>query len=136
MPTLTRWYIRSGLVCLLSALVVGVLMQWPAGEHWPWLRVVWPTYLHLLVVGWLTQLIFGVAYWLFPRYSASSPRGSERLGWASLALLDLGLLLRIVGEPWAALGGEAAPLLAGAAVLQLLGGWAFVGNTWPRVRER
>ena len=136
MPTLTRWFIRSGLVCLLAALVLAVLMQSPAAASWPWLRVVWPTYLHLLVVGWLTQLIFGVAYWLFPRYSAESPRGSERLGWASLVLLDVGLALRVVGEPWAALGGAATPLLLGSAAAQLLGGWAFVANTWPRVRER
>jgi hypothetical protein len=136
MPALTRWFIRSGIVCLVAALLLAVLMQSPAAARWGWLRVVWPTYLHLLVVGWLTQLIFGVAYWLFPRFSAASPRGSERLGWASLILLDLGLVLRLGGEPWAALGGPAAPLLLAAAVLQLLGGWAFVLNTWPRVRER
>jgi hypothetical protein len=135
-PTLTRWFIRSALVCLVAALVLAVLMQSPAARAWPWLRVVWPTYLHLLVVGWLTQLIFGVAYWLFPRYSAESPRGSDRLGWASLVLLDLGLVLRVVGEPWAAVGGTVGPLLLGSAAAQLLGGWAFVANTWPRVRER
>ena len=136
MPTLTRWFIRSGLVCLLAALLLGVLMQWgPSAAH-PWLRAAWPTYLHVLIVGWLTQLIFGVAYWLFPRYSAASPRGSERLGWATLVLLDLGILLRIAGEPWAALGGDTAPLLVGSALAQLLAGWAFVANTWPRVRER
>ena len=137
MPTLSRWFVRSALVCLIAALLLAVLMQWPAASAAaPWLRVVWPTYLHLLVVGWLTQLIFGVAYWLFPRYSAASPRGSERLGWASLLLLNLGLVLRIVGEPWAAMGGETMPLLLGSATAQLLGGWAFVANTWPRVRQR
>lgn len=136
MPTLTRWFIRSALVCLVAALLLAVLMQWPPAASRPWLRVVWPTYLHLLVVGWLTQLIFGVAYWLFPRYSAESPRGSERLGRASFLLLNLGLLLRVAGEPWVALGGPGAPLLVGSAAAQLLGGWAFVANTWPRVRER
>jgi hypothetical protein len=35
--------------------------------------LLWPTYLHLLVLGWLTQLIFGVAFWMFPRYSARNP---------------------------------------------------------------
>jgi len=136
MPTLTRWCIRSGLVCLLAALLLGFLMQWPPAAAVPWLRSAWPTYLHILVVGWLTNLIFGVAYWLFPRYSADAPRGSERLGWAALVLLNLGLLLRVIGEPWAALGGETAPLLVGSAVAQLLAGLAFVANTWPRLRER
>lgn len=136
MPALTRWFIRAGLLCLLAALLLGVLMQWgPAAAH-PWLRAAWPTYLHILVVGWLTQLIFGVAYWLFPKYSSPAPRGSERLGWASFGLLNLGLVLRIIGEPWAILGAGTAPLLAASAVAQLLAGWAFVANTWPRVRER
>jgi hypothetical protein len=136
MPVLTRWFIKSGLLYLLAALLLAVMMQWPATRAIPWLRAAAPTYLHLLVVGWITQLIFGVAFWLFPRYSAELPRGSERLGWATFALLNLGLLLRIAGEPRALLGGEAGALLTASAVLQLLAGWAFVANTWPRVRER
>jgi hypothetical protein len=135
-PPLTRWFVRSGLACLLLAFLLGVLMQWPGVASLPWLRAAWPTYLHVLVVGWLTQLIFGVAYWLFPRASAATPRGSDRLGWATLALLNLGLVLRLAGEPWAALGGRTAPVLVASAVAQLLAALAFVANTWPRVRER
>jgi hypothetical protein len=97
---------------------------------------VWPTYLHLLVLGWLTQLIFGVALWLFPRHSPGRPRGNERLGWASFFLLNIGLVLRAIAEPSHALGHRVGALLIVAAVAQLLAGWAFVLNTWPRVRER
>ncbi len=136
MPTVTRWFIRAGLFYLIASFLLAFAMVWPGFAALPWLRAAWPTYLHMLVVGWLTQLIFGVAYWLFPRYSAAAPRGSERLGWASLVLLNLGLLLRIAGEPLAVLGARTAPLLVASAAVQLLGGWAFVANTWPRVRER
>ena len=136
MPTLTRWFIKSGLLYLVAGLLLAVMMQWPATRTMPWLRAAWPTYLHLLVVGWLTQLIFGVAFWLFPKYSAELPRGSERLGWATFVLLNAGLLLRIAGEPRALSGGEAAMLLTASALAQLLAGLAFVANTWPRIRER
>ena len=136
MPALTRWFVKSGLLYLLAGFLLAVLMQWPVTGEWAWLRAAWPTYLHLLVVGWLTQLIFGVAFWLFPRYSAEHPRGSERLGWASFVLLNAGLLLRIAGEPRALMGEDAATLLTASAVAQLLAGWAFVANTWPRIRER
>ncbi len=136
MPTLTRWFIKSGILCLVAALTLAVAMQSPLVERVPFLRVVWPTYLHLLVVGWLTQLIFGVAMWLFPRYPGGKPRGSDALGWVSFLLLNLGLLLRLVGEPRAALGGDAAGLLLASSIAQLVAGWAFVFNTWPRVRER
>ena len=136
MPTLTRWFIKAGLLYFVAALVVAVLMHAPGAAGQPWLRAIGPTYLHILVVGWLTQLIFGIAFWLFPRYSANRPRGSESLAQVSFVLLNLGLLLRIVGEPWLALGGNTGSLLLGSAVAQLLGGWLFVANTWPRVKER
>lgn len=135
MPPLTRWFIKAALVYFVAALGLGILLQSPLREL-PALRVAWPTYVHILVLGWLTQLIFGVAYWLFPRYSAERPRGSDRLGWASFALLNAGLVLRIIGEPMATLGNNAGGLLVASAVTQFLAGMAFVGNTWPRTRER
>jgi hypothetical protein len=135
-PPLTRWLVKAALLYLIAALVLGVAMQLPMAGRYPVLAVLWPTYLHVLVVGWLTQLIFGVAYWLFPRYSAERPRGSERLGWATFVLLNAGLLLRLVGEPWRALGRGGHAVLLVSAVAQLLAVWCFVLNTWPRVKER
>ena len=136
MPPLTRWFVKAALLYFLAALCLGILFQAEPWRALPVLRVAWPTYVHILVVGWLTQLIFGVAYWLFPRYSAASPRGSEQLGWASFALLNAGLVLRIIGEPMVALGRSAGGLLIASAVAQFLAGVAFVANTWPRVKER
>jgi hypothetical protein len=135
-PPLTRWLVKAALLYLVAALALGVAVQIPAVARLPLVAVLWPTYLHILVVGWLTQLIFGVAYWLFPRYSAEQPRGSERLGWVTFVLLNAGLLLRLVGEPRRALGGDAHVVLLVSAAAQLLAVWAFVLNTWPRVRER
>jgi hypothetical protein len=121
---------------LLAALVLSIGLQPPLRNELPFLAAVWPTYLHLLVLGWLTQLIFGVALWLFPKHSPGRPRGDERLGWASFFLLNAGLVLRALAEPSHALGHRVGGLLVMAAVAQLLAGWAFVLNTWPRVRER
>ena len=136
MPPLTRWMVKAGLLWLVAALLLGIAMQLPMAAGVPSLQVAWPTYLHLVVVGWLTQLIFGVAFWLFPRYSAERPRGSDRLGWATFVLLNLGLFLRVLGEPRRALGGDAHLTLVLSSVAQLLAVGAFVLNTWPRVRER
>lgn len=139
MPTLTRWFIKTALACFVAALLAGVLVfARPALELPDWLASLAPVYFHLLMVGWVTQLIFGVVYWMFPKYSQAQPRGSDRLGWATYILLNAGLALRVVGEPLAALGaGQVFGwMLAGSAVLQLLAGWAFIANTWPRVRER
>ncbi|HXE57835.1 MAG TPA: hypothetical protein VNK43_07535 [Gemmatimonadales bacterium] len=137
MPPQTRWFLRAALLYLVAALALGVILTLPrAVEAHPLLGALWPTYLHVLVVGWLTQLIFGVAYWMFPRHSAGRPRGSAALGWASFWLLNAGLLLRLVAEPWQVLGGQVGVVLVASAALQLGAGWAFVLNTWPRIKER
>jgi heme/copper-type cytochrome/quinol oxidase subunit 1 len=121
----------------LAALTACILLQSPtATAAHPALAGFRPTHLHLLVVGWITQVIFGVAYWMFPRYSAERPRGSEPLGWAAFILLNVGLLLRVAGEPFYALGRAVGGLLVASALAQLLAGWAFVLNTWPRVKGR
>ena len=136
MPTLTRWFIKSAMLYLVAALALSVAMQSPLAGSMPVLRRIWPTYLHLLVVGWLTQLIFGVAFWMFPKYSAARPRGSDQWGWATLVLLNIGLVFRAIGEPWQGSVAGADPLLVASAVAQLFAGLAFVVNTWPRVKER
>ncbi len=48
------------------------------------------------MLGWATQLIGGVALWMFPPLSREQPRGDERLGWFAYGALNGGLLLRAV----------------------------------------
>lgn len=139
MPLLARTYIKAGLVHLAVALVFSVLVAaQPVLQLSPMVAVLRPVFLHLLIVGWVTQLIIGVAYWMFPKQSKEQPRGSTRLGWIVFALLNLGLILRAVAEPLFALqpGSRFGVLLAVSAVLQVAAGWLFIANTWGRVKER
>lgn len=139
MPLLTRWFIRTSFVYLGIALAVGILL---AGQSlWSSLlpvAILFPGYIHLLTVGWLTLLIFGVAYWMFPRYSLAHPHGSDVLSWAAYILLNLGLVMRIVGEPLDNLRRDAfwGWLLVFSALLQWLGGIAFIINLWKRVKTK
>jgi hypothetical protein len=93
MPPLTRWFVKFSLVYFVTALGAGV---WQATGGPLWLA---PVMIHLLVVGWVTGMIFGAACWMFPRYSPNQPRGTDALAVASFLLLNLGLLLRVVAEP-------------------------------------
>jgi hypothetical protein len=139
MPILSRMFIKTGLLYFVIALLAGLLVAaQPALHLSPSIVVLRPVYLHLLMVGWVTQLIIGVVFWMFPKQSKTHPRGRERLGWAVYGLLNAGLVLRAVGEPLIALKPEldAGWLLALAAALQLVAGWGFVFNTWSRVKER
>lgn len=136
MPRLVRWFIKAAFVWLVAALIVRILIAFSAGTLVSGLN---PVSWHMFLVGWLTQLIFGVAHWMFPTLRTSEQarmRGKEALMAAVWVLLNVGLLLRVVAEPLQA--ARPAPLWASAllvsALLQWLAGVGFVWNTWPRVR--
>jgi hypothetical protein len=139
MPLLTRWYLRSALIYLVVALLIGLLLAVrPLLGLPPALANLRPVFFHLFVVGWITQLIFGVIYWMFPKYSSEAPYRSVKLAWTTFALLNLGLLARAIIEP--TLAFVTAPiwgqLLALSALLQLIAGVAFAVNSWSRVKVR
>ncbi len=137
MPTITRWMLKTSLVYLLLAFVVGLLQALSAlGVDWPVLRQLEPVRIHLLVVGWITLLIFGVALWMFPKYSKEQPRGPLWLSWAAYGLLNAGLILRVIGESAGQPGTFFGWLLVVSALLQWLAGLAFILNVWPRVKEK
>ncbi len=138
MPTLTRWFVKTSFVYLALALVTGLLLAMQTTLGISALGALFPVYIHLLVFGWLTQLVFDVVYWMFPKYSAETPRGSQSLGWWTYGLLNVGLILRAVAEPIHSI--EPRPLtgwiLVISAVLQFLSGLTFVVNSWKRVRVK
>lgn len=139
MPTLTRWSIKAALLWLVAATVVGIVASTPAALGLPAaLTGLAPLYVHFLTLGWLTQLIFGVVFWLFPMYSKVRPHRSVRLGWTVFALLNGGMVLRALAEGTQPVAGVAPPpwLFVLAALALWLAGLGFVINTWGRVKVR
>ena len=139
MPALTRWYLKSALIFFILALLAALLQAGQGVMPIPILiSALGPVYLHLFMVGWATQLIFGVVFWMFPKYSLEKPRGSEPLGWATFWLLNVGLILRATGEPVMAVQPSPAVgwLLVVSAAMQWLAGVFFFTNTWGRVKEK
>ena len=139
MPPLTRWYVRLAFAYLVLALVASALAaaRQPLGLP-AVIAALGPVAVHLFVVGWITQMIFGVAYWMFPRRSAELPRGDPAPAVAALVLINVGLMLRAVAEPWLSVRGSAlaGAVLVASAASQWLGGMAWVLQMWPRVKER
>lgn len=134
MPTITRWFVKSALTSLILGLAAGVWQQIPGMQ----VSGFFPVYLHLLTFGWLTQLIFGIAIWMFPSYSKEHPRGPEWLGWGIFGTMNAGLLLRVIFEPMQSLSPSSlgAWMLVTAAILQWLAGVGFFFNVWSRVRGK
>ena len=139
MPQLVRWMIKTALIYFVVALALATLtaLQPVLGLD-PRLQALRPVYLHYLMVGWVTQLIMGIAYWMFPKYSKERPRRSETVAWGVYTALNAGLILRGFGEPLVAWQPERGLgwLLALSAVCQLAAAWGFIFNTWSRVKER
>ena len=137
MPRVSRTFLKLSLVYLVLALGAAAGLR-IVGEGW--FARLFPTYLHIFVVGWITQVIFGVALWFFPKKSRENPRGWDALSWACLITLNLGLVLRVVCEPLPHLIDGSTTLwrwgIIASALLQWVGGVSFVINIWPRVKGR
>jgi hypothetical protein len=151
MPTASRAFVKISILNLAIGAVLGALLlvsRWiPLAPEIAALRI---SHIEFLVVGWLTQLIMGVAWWLFPTLTVGlrrgdpkpvrrgqAQRGSEPLFWITFFSLNLGILLRALFGPlysWTklslfnALADVSALFLLAAAV-------GFVLNMWGRVRE-
>jgi hypothetical protein len=139
MPPLTRWHIKTAFASLAAAMTLGVVLALAPVTNLPaWVTYLSPAFFHLIMVGWVTQMIFGVIFWMFPIVSRARPRGNERLGWATYGLLNGGLLLRVVAEPANAAtpGSGWGWVLVASALMQWLAAVIFVVNSWPRVKER
>lgn len=139
MPPQTRWFIKSAFIFFVAAMAVRVIQS--AGtlvNLSPFLNALGPVYFHMFLVGWVSQLIFGIVFWMFPKYSQEHPRASNRLEWFTFWLINVGLGLRVIAEPMNSLNPGTAWgwLLAISAILQWLAGMSFVANTWGRVKAK
>ena len=140
MPPLVRLYIRTAFVYFIAGFLLLALM---ALDGWlkigRWFGAVYLSQLHLLVVGWITQLSIGVAYWMFPRFLKEvdpRPRGSDTLAWAVYICLNAGLVLRLAAEPFYRMTGQSwlAALMALSGVLQAAAAVGFGLLIWARIR--
>ena len=140
MTPLVRLYIKTSFVYLIAGLILLALIALDGWLHiGRWFRVVSVSQVHLLVVGWITQLAIGVAYWMFPRFLKEDnprPRGSDTLAWAVYICLNAGLVLRLAAEPFHLLTGQSwlAALVALSGVLQAAAAVGFGLLIWARIR--
>ena len=138
MPLLSRCFLKTAMLYFVAGSCLGGYLLVEVGMQRPAPLVLQPVYWHMLLVGWLMQLIFGVAYWMFPPHARGQTQGHPVLGWLTYAALNVGLLLRLIVEPWHGMRPQLALgwLLVASAVLQVMVGWAFVISIWSRIRER
>ena len=151
MPITSRVFVKASLIYLALGAVLGALLlvnRWiPLGTGVASLRVV---HVEFLVMGWVTQFIIGVAWWLFPPLAispgpaAAGPgrrgqvqRGSEPLFWATFVFLNAAVLLHAVAGPLYSQtqNGVLGFLVSLSGLFFLVAALTFVLNLWRRVRE-
>jgi hypothetical protein len=130
-----RMFIRLALLFLLAGIGLGFLLQVRKGfglAPLPYAAVT--VHNHLLTVGFMLNMVMGVAHWMFPRLPGATAVKAARdpLAWANLTCLNVGLVLRAASEPWHGQGLPAGLVLS--AILQLAGVVLFVLAIWSRVR--
>jgi hypothetical protein len=133
--------LRAALVWLVIGFALGGLILSDASLPGDWRLWLTPTHGHILFVGWFFQFAIGVGYWLLPRRrSPERPLGYHAgAAHAALTLLNLGLVLRIVGEPAFRTGhtGVEIDLVLGvSAVLQFGAAVIVATQFWRRVIPR
>jgi uncharacterized membrane protein len=141
MPRESRMFVKAGFVYLVLTFAVGgvLLMLEALGRSVPYVFAI--EHAHLGEVGWLVNIVIGIALWMLPlnreRFPATQGRYPTAVVYACFVLLNGGLLLRLIAEPWYQLGGgapAAAALLALAAISQPAAAALFVFVAWQRVR--
>ncbi len=134
MPRIARIFIKTGLVFFLLSLLLGLVLEL---ELFNSLSLV-PLFWHLLMVGWITQIIFGVSLWMFPGRTRQEGLKPQRWGWLTYLFLNSGLLLRVVAEPMLRFSqaGVWNILLAISAAAQVLAAITYTIEMWPRIQSR
>ncbi|MBX7152014.1 hypothetical protein K1X84_10265 [bacterium] len=137
MPALSRWFIKTGLVYFVASFILGVTLKIPSlFDAWLFMPAMTPVYFHLFMIGWITQIIIGVSWWMFPAQSREHPRGSDRVGWFVYFCINAGLLARAVGEPLVYVRpDQPIPLLVSAGLLWF-GGVVYAVQIWKRVKGK
>jgi hypothetical protein len=141
MPFESRLFVKTGIVYLVLAFAAGaaLMIASAAGKPAPFVFEV--EHGHLGFVGWLVNVVVGVALWMFPLDRESYPATQGRYPVAaplwSYYLLNVGLAVRIIVEPWFQLSGASvlgSTLLVVSALMQLAAILVFVGIIWSRTR--
>ena len=136
MPLVSRVMVRTALLHLgLGATIGGLMLLEKAWPLLPWLWLLRPGHIHLMILGWTVQLAMGVAVWILPRFSASGDRGNLSLVWWGYGLLNSGVLLVLLHQPSAYLapGLPLQWMLPLAGLLELSAMLVLGYHVWRRV---
>ena len=125
------WFAHAFVKASLAWLALGVTLGVAMAAHPAW-TIYKPAHMHMTLLGFVTMMIYGVAYHVLPRF-VGSPLWSKRLPAIHVWMSNLGLALMCVGfaarvQP--ALVSIGTATLATGGTLSALGAYVFAFNLW------
>ncbi len=137
-----RLLIKASLIYFLIGVLLGFFME--LANFYPSFEFIWryrTTHVHLLLVGFVIQLIVGVALWMFPRKSKGTPEEKLRAlevenkrGLLLFYILNAGTIIRSIFEGISDIGKLYSQLALLGMFLQVVAVFYFLILLFPRVR--
>ena len=126
------WFVKAFLKASLAWLALGVTLGVAMAAHPAW-TVYRPAHVHMVLLGFVTMMIYGVAYHVIPRFSGN-PLHSARLATMHWWAANAGLAVMVAGFALRPHVGQAAlPVLGAGAVLSAASAYMFVYGAWRTI---
>lgn len=121
----SRAFLKASLAWLGAGVTLGAVMaSWPAAAMYR------TAHFHMNLLGFVSMMIFGVAYHVIPRF-VGHPLHNRRLATAHWWVANAGLLVLSTGFVLMPLvGARALPVQAVGGALSATGAYLFIYNLW------
>ena len=90
-----EWFVKAFLKASLAWLALGVTLGLAMAAYPPW-TIYRTAHMHMVLLGFVTMMIYGVAYHVIPRF-AGFPLHNRRFAGVQWWLANVGLALMVVG---------------------------------------
>lgn len=138
MPRESRLFVKTSVVALVLTFAWGAAMALAEATGHTFAPVWAIEHAHLAFIGWLVNLVIGIALWMLPLNREAFPQTQGRypvwVPYAVYGCLNAGLVVRICSEPFVATQSLAAFGLGLSAALQVVAILLFGIVAWLRTR--
>lgn len=128
------WFVKAFLKASLFWMGAGVTLGLAIAMHPAW-AVYRTAHLHMNLLGFVTMMIYGVAYHVIPRFTGH-PLFSRRLAATQWWLANTGLAVFVTGLallPHLDFGTPARVVVAAGGTLSAAGAYLFIYNLWRTI---
>jgi cbb3-type cytochrome oxidase subunit 1 len=123
------WFVKAFLKASVTWLALGVTLGVAMGAKPAW-SIYRTAHLHMLLLGFVAMMIFGVAYHVIPRF-AGNPLRSTRAAGAHWWLANTGLAIMVIGFALRAQGNAVSSALLGiGGTCAAAGAYIFAILVW------